>query len=168
MIKNMYLGEEALEKGGIPYTIFKPGWFMESLPRFVVKGKVMLLGKQETPWPWACSGDMARMVSKSFQVEEAKNKSLWVKGPDIMTLPEALKRYCAVFHPEIDKIKPMPWFIANVMALFLPKGFKFMVGMFRYFDTHEDEGDATKANDLLGVPATTLDQWMEIIQNTHP
>ena len=67
MIRNMYLGEEALINGGIPYTIFKPGWFMESLPRFVVKGRVMLLGKQPHLWPWTSSGDLARMVSRSFQ-----------------------------------------------------------------------------------------------------
>jgi hypothetical protein len=124
----------------------------------------MLLGKQPHLWSWTWSGDLARMVSRSFKVEEAKNKSLWIKGPDTLTIPEALSRYCAVFHPETDRIKPMPWFVASIMSLFLSKGFKFMIGMFRYFDTHQDEGDATEANRLLGAPTTTLDEWMEMIR----
>jgi hypothetical protein len=41
------------------------------------------------------------MVSTAYRLEDAANKRFLVLGPEAIRMHEALRRYCAVFHPDI-------------------------------------------------------------------
>jgi hypothetical protein len=92
---------------------------MESLPLFVVKGRASVLGKQPYPYHWVAAEDFARMVSTAFGLEEALNQRLFVLGPEAIPTHEALRRYCAVFHPDIKKVASMPFWLVKVLLLSL-------------------------------------------------
>jgi hypothetical protein len=38
---------------------------------------------------------------------------------------------------------------------------KFASGLMGYFDKTPETGDPTEANQILGAPSTTLDDWMK-------
>ncbi len=82
MINRKFLAEQAIREAGIPYTIFCPTWFMESLPRFVVQGRASVLDKQPHPYHWVAAEDYARMVSMAYGHDAAANKRFLVLGPE--------------------------------------------------------------------------------------
>ena len=86
-------GEAALKSSGVPYTIFRASWFMETLPIFVQGKSISLIGNQIHPLHWIAAEDYARMVSKSYQTDESLNKELYIFGPEAYTMGEAMSIY---------------------------------------------------------------------------
>ena len=86
-------GEAALKSSGVPYTIFRASWFMETLPLFIQGKSMSLIGNQIHPLHWVAAEDYARMVSKSYQTDETLNKELYIFGPEAYTIGEAMKIY---------------------------------------------------------------------------
>jgi uncharacterized protein YbjT (DUF2867 family) len=153
--------EEAIRACGVPYTIFCPTWPMEQLPRFARGGQPLLIGNQPTPNHWFAADDMARMVAAAYQTEAAANKRLFVHGPEAITTPQALERYCRVFYPEVESIPVMPIEAARATAESTGNQMLgFFAGLMAYFEKVGELGDPTEANQLLGAPATTLDAWI--------
>jgi hypothetical protein len=75
---------------------------------------------------------------------------------------EALKRYCAVFHPEIKNISSMPFWLVRMLAtLTRSQGLKGIGEMMAYFEKVGETGGPANADDILGVPTITLDVWLE-------
>jgi NADH dehydrogenase len=162
MVAQKLDAEKAIRDCGVAYTIFCPTWAMEQLPRFARSGKPSLLGAQPLPVHFLAAEDLAHMVSKAYQLEEAKNKRLYVYGPEAMTMKTALERYCAVFHPEVKRIPVMPLWLAKLLGMLTGnKMLKFAAGLMAYFDKTAEVGDSSEANAVLGPPRTTLDAWLE-------
>ncbi len=154
--------EGVTQECGVPYTILCPTWPMEQLPRFVVGGRATIIGILPDPWHWFAAKDLARMVSNAFQSEPARNKRLYIHGPEGIPVKEALERYCQTFHPEIDEVTVMPIEAAKAMAESTGNTFiKNFAVMMDYFKKVGEPGDPSEANQLLGAPTTTLDDWMQ-------
>jgi len=164
MVAQKLEAEKAIQNCGVPYTIFCPTWPMEQLPRFARDGNPSLMGKQPLPVHFFAAHDLARMISKAYQLEAAQNKRFYVYGPEAMTMKVALERYCVKFHPEVDKIAVMPIWLAKVLGkLTGNEMLKFASGLMSYFDKTAESGDPSEANEILGAPGTTLDAWMETL-----
>jgi NADH dehydrogenase len=165
MVAQKLEAEQAIRNCGVAYTIFCPTWPMEQIARFARNGKPSLMGKQPLPVHFFAAADLARMVSKAYQLETAKNKRFYVYGPAAMTMKTALERYCARFHPEVAKISAMPIWLAKLLgALTGNEMLKFASGLMGYFDKTPETGDPSEANQILGAPAITLDAWMESLK----
>ncbi|MCL4250123.1 MAG: NAD(P)H-binding protein [Anaerolineae bacterium] len=161
MVHQKLMAESAIQESGVPYTIFCPTWPMEQLPRFVRDGRAMLIGDLPAPYHWFAADDFAAMVSNAFQREAARNKRLYVHGPEAITVKSALERYCQTLHPEIKGVSAMPLFLARLMAAVTGNQMlKFAAGLMDYFRKVGEPGDPTEANELLGAPTTTLDAWI--------
>ena len=162
MVAQKLNAEKAIRDSGVPYTIFCPTWPMEQIVRFARGGKPSLIGKQPLPVHWFAAHDLARMISKAYLLEAARNKRFYVYGPEAMTMKTALQRYCAVFHPEVEKISVMPIWLAKLLGTLTGNEMlKFASGLMGYFDKAPETGDPSEANQILGAPGTTLDAWME-------
>jgi uncharacterized protein YbjT (DUF2867 family) len=153
--------ERAIRECGGRYTIFCPTWPMEQLPRMVQGGRAAVIGDQP-PVHWFAADDLARMVSTAFQREEAANKRFFVHGPEALTMVEALGRYCRALHPEIESVAAMPIEVARSMADSPGNEMlKFHAEMMAYFEKAGELGDPAEANEILGAPMTTLDEWLD-------
>ena len=162
MTKQKLLAEKAIRESGIPYTIFCPTAAMESLPMNVQGTRAVVFGKQPHPFHWFAADDLGRMVSASYGIEEAVNKRFFIHGPEGIFLHEALRRYCSIFHPEIEKISAIPFWIANIIATITrSKEMKMAVAFMAFLEKVGEGGDPTEANRILGAPTTTLDEWLE-------
>ncbi len=158
-----FLAEQAIRESGIPYTIFCPTWVMEILPMFVNQGRAAVFGKQPHPYHWVAAEDIARMVSTSYGLEEAANKRFRVLGPEAIRMHEALRRYCAVFHPDIKNITTMPFWLVNVLAtLTRDQGLRGAGELLSYFEkVGERSSNPSDDPSILGAPTITLDRWLE-------
>lgn len=162
MVAQKLNAEEAIRSCGVDFTIFCATWPMEQLPRFARDGKPSLMGKQPLSVHFFAAEDLARMVSKAYQLDEVKNKRFYVYGPEAMTMKTALERYCAKFHPEVEKISVMPLWLAKLLGTLTGNEMlKFASGLMGYFDKTPEVGDPSETNEIFGAPETTLDAWME-------
>lgn len=157
--KAKYDAEATLRASGVPYTILKATFFMESLPKYVQGKRASVIGTQPFPWHWVAAGDYARMVSSAYSNPRAANKSLFVLGPEPYLTRDALQKYCDVVHPEAA-VSSLPfWAAALIARLTRQEGLVEVLPFFRYTERVTEAGSSAEANELLGAPTTTLDAW---------
>ena len=99
--KRKYYAEQAIILSGIPYTIFCPTWFMESLPKYVKGNKAFVFGKQPNLYHFIAADDYAEMVLTAYRKDEAKNKRFIVHGKEGFLFKQALEMYVREVHPTI-------------------------------------------------------------------
>jgi hypothetical protein len=123
----------------------------------------MVMGHQPTPWRWIAAADYARMVSTAYSTPEAAGKTLYICGPEALTMEEALERYVAACAPEA-KITQVPFWVLSIMALFPGREQLRRVGLplMRYFSKVHEIGDPAEADSLLGAPTITVDEWCRL------
>lgn len=152
-------GEAALKSSGVPYTIFRCSWFMETLPLFVQGKSISLIGDQTHLLHWIAAEDYARMVSKSCQTDETLNKELYIFGPEAYTMGEAMNIYAA--HVGV-KVSPISTTMLSVMGtLTFNTEWKSMATLMRHYEKWGEDGSPEEANRLLGAPRVTLSKWMD-------
>lgn len=154
--------EAVLRASGVPYMIFKPSFFMESLPRYVRGKRASVIGKQAHPWHWVAARDYAGMVSKAYATPKAVNKDFFIHGPEAYTMLEALKQYCAIVHPDTTVSSLPVWVAAMIARLARQKELQNALPFFRYTEKVREEGNSKETNALLGAPTTTLGQWCKL------
>ncbi|UCG61761.1 MAG: NAD(P)H-binding protein [Candidatus Zixiibacteriota bacterium] len=153
--------ERAVIASTVPYTIMRPSWFFESLPKFIQKGRAAILGEQPIKRNWLAVSDYARQVSVAFQKDEAANKCFYNLGPKKLTMMEALTKFCGRHYPDLK-----PETVSFGKAKFLShlpgmKDLRKAIPFFEYFNTNEEDVDPTEANRILGANTTTLETWID-------
>jgi uncharacterized protein YbjT (DUF2867 family) len=150
-------GEAALKSSGVPYTIFRASWFMESLLLFVQGKRISLIGNQIHPLHWVAAEDYARMVSRSYQTDETLNKELYIFGPEAYTMGEAMKIFAD--HAGV-KVSPMSTRILAVLGtLTFNTEWKGMAVLMKHYENWGEDGSPEEANGLLGEPQIKLIEW---------
>jgi len=166
MIMNKLKAEKTIINSGIPYIIFRPTWFFESMLLMVRDGKAMMIGKQPHPSSWVAADDFARMVVTAYQKEEAKNNIFYIHGPEKMLMKEVLQKYANQLNPPIKKLNVTPISMLKFIAFVSRnKELKMVASMFAYFEKSKELGDPSRANELLGAPEITLEQWLAMQKN---
>ena len=77
VIKAKYAAENYIKTSDIPYTIFRPTLFMESLPLFVRGQKASVIGNNPHKYSWIAAKDYAQMVADAYVHQSAKNKTVF-------------------------------------------------------------------------------------------
>ena len=153
--------EQALQQSGISFTIFKPTYFMDTLPKQLQGKRAMILGKQPHPLHLVAASDFGRMVSRAFQAASAANKIFYIQGPEALTMEEALHLYCRILEPETQVTTIPLWVMSVVDTLFLGKKMRRTLQIMQVLQRSGEFGDPSEANRILGAPTTTLRAWCE-------
>jgi len=157
-----FLAEQEIIRSGIPYLIFRPSWFFESLELMVRRGKAMMIGKLPTPFRWVAAEDYGRMVAAAYQKPDARNHIFYVFGPEPFRMRELLVRHVHAVHPEIKKVTDIPlWMMKLIGILSGRKETREAASLFAYFEKATELGDAAFTNELLGKPEITFERWLE-------
>lgn len=88
------LAEGQIRASGIPYRIFRPSWFLETLPLFIQGDKMTLLGKVDHPQAWLTVQDFAPLVVAAHQ-DRPSPSTQWVGGPEERGLTQAFRDYAS-------------------------------------------------------------------------
>lgn len=152
-------GEAALKASGVPYTIFRCSWFMESLPLFVQGNSMSLIGQQKHKLHWLAAADFARMVSRSYHSDAALMKELSIYGPEPWTMREAMQLYLQAARPGV-KIAPISTSMLDVIgALTFNVEWRGMAALMSHYERWGEDGSPEEANRILGAPTITLPEW---------
>lgn len=162
MVNRKYLAEKALRGTDVPCTILCPTWVMQGLAMFVNQGKAAVFGKQLTPYHWVAAEDIARMVSKAYEIGAEATGRFIVHGPEAIDMREALRHYCAVFHPEIKDVTSMPFWMVKVLVAFTGNhGLKGAGELMSYFEKIGEGDLKPQESCIIGKPTITLDRWLQ-------
>lgn len=158
--------QEAVKKikeAGIPYTIFYPSTFMESIAYQSRQGNMIALGgKSEYPLYYIAADDYARQVANSFKMLKGENREYIVQGPEAFTQDEAARVF--VKHYTKEKLRTMwaPMFLMKIMGAFSQK-FNYGYHVVTALNKYPEKFEATQAWEELGKPTITLREFAENI-----
>lgn len=154
------LAEQAIQASGVPYTIFRVTWLMESLELFVRGKNAVIIGTQAHPVRWVAADDYAKLVARAYELPEAANKTFFVVGPEGCGKADAMRVYIEIARPEL-KLHFVPvWLMKTLAALSFDTQLQGDVGRMAFYNTIGDDfGDPTESNRILGTATTTLRQW---------
>jgi uncharacterized protein YbjT (DUF2867 family) len=153
--------ERAIRASGVPYTIFRPTYFMDNFPRHVRGRTATVMGKQRHPLHPVAAQDLAAMVAKALVMPGAENTELYVHGPESMRMIEGLRTYCEIVRPG-TKVRSTPLPLMKVInRLFMKGELTGALQIMELMDRLGEHGDPAPANDLLGAPRTTVRAWCE-------
>jgi uncharacterized protein YbjT (DUF2867 family) len=153
--------ERAILKSGVPYTIFKPTYFMDTLPRQIQGSRAIVLGTKPVPLHMIAAQDFAKMVSRAFRTPEAANRKLFVAGPEALSIADALRIYCSILEPD-KKVMAMPLGVMGIIdRLFMGKKLENTLKLMALITRVGERGNAAETHQLLGKPTTTVRMWCE-------
>ena len=146
-----------IKGSGIPYTIFYPTNFMETLPQRHMLGRTFVM----TGWSrnrnyWIAGRDLGRQVARSFAIPEAANREYVVQGPEPMTYNEAARRY--VREASIPRRLTLPLFFIDIAGIVSPS-MRFNGRMMRTVLRYPERFEAEDTWRDLGRPATTIEEF---------
>jgi uncharacterized protein YbjT (DUF2867 family) len=155
--------EKNIRNSGVPYTIFRANFFMETL-RNLVRGKLLLqIGKHPHPYQWIAATDYARMAAKAYATPPSANKTLFVCGPQNLTMRQALQMVQRVAFPK-NRMVTLPIWLAWIIARAGNRQeLQSVLPFFEYCEKVKIilSGSPEEANALLGAPTTTLESWVK-------
>jgi len=157
-----YRVEEELKMSGLPYTIFRPTIFMDSLPKLIRKGKVTLYGKQSNPIHFLSTSDFAKVVSASLNHKDSVNATFDVLGPEAITLDDALGvlKRCRRPNLKIEHSSPLLGKALRYVYSSSKSEVAETIALLLEFDVTLEKGDPSLTQALFGEPTVRLNNWL--------
>lgn len=156
--------EKMIRESGHPYLIFRPTWFMESLPIFMKDRQYFLFVKKSNPLHWIAGDDFARQAIKAVENESLWNEVYNLQGQESLTFQDAAKRFIQAYDQGI-KIKYVPLPLLGMVGWFNPPVKEFYKLM-KYTMKMDPELKSEKTWELLGKPTMSIEDYVEYIRKT--
>lgn len=158
-IKAKLAAENIIKGSGIPYVIFCPSWFMESLPNFINNGRANIFGSGSVPIHWLAADDYAKQFLHAYATPEVRNKRLTLHGPSAISLQSALTTYVECLEPTLT-VNHSPYWLGTLLTwLTGDKSIRHAAKLCRYYESVGDIGDPSETNELVGAPKIELSDW---------
>lgn len=149
-----------IKSSEIPYTIFYPTNFMETLPqRHVVGGLLALIGTARYPNYWIAGRDYGAQVARSFQIAAAAGREYFVQGPEPMTYDEAAFRFARSSKKRV-RVAKLPLALLQCLGAF-SQAMDFNARMIGTVLRYPEEFRAAETWKELGKPSTTIEEFAQ-------
>lgn len=99
--------DQLLIDSGLDYTIFRPDWFLESIPLFVRGPLLLRPGTPHVPLRWIAGDDYGREVAAALRSPAAIRRVYDVRGPEPLTFRDACGRFATAWHKPL-LVLPLP------------------------------------------------------------
>lgn len=147
-----------IKSSGIPYTIFYPTNFMETLAQRHGTGRLfVMLGRAQYCNYWIAGSDFGRQVAKSFTLPQAANREYYIQGPEPMTYDGAAVRYARALHRSPFVVR-VPILAARLGGLFSDR-LNFNANIMHTVLGYPEEFKAADTWSDLGKPTTTIEEF---------
>lgn len=148
-----------IRAAGIPYSIFYPSSFMESLNGIQRLGRFVLLVGRSGVRPWYVSAhDYGRQVARAFDRAQDQNQEYVIQGPEAITQHEAASRFVAAYADEKLSVLTAPSFLMQLGRPFSAQadyGWHITEALNQYPEAFEAERTWAE----LGKPTTTVETF---------
>ncbi|WP_128544413.1 SDR family oxidoreductase [Larkinella soli] len=149
-----------IKASGIPYSLFYPSSFMETIPfQQRLGNRILLVGKSPVKLYFIAAQDYGRQVARAFQqAEEGKPQEYVIQGPEPITQDDAARQFAAHYPKARLKITTVPhWVVqaAGKLAQQAHYGAHITEALNKYPETFEAE----RSWQELGKPETTIREF---------
>ncbi|MEO5996692.1 MAG: NAD(P)H-binding protein [Chitinophagaceae bacterium] len=150
---------EQVKKSGLPYSIFYPSSFMETLDHQMLRGNnILLAGKSKAPM-WFISGeDYGRQVAWSFRKLTIENREYPVQGLEAFTFDQAAAIFKSSYLKANLRILKAPLPFLELFGNFnrnAQYGYKIMQALNNFPEKFESQ----QTWEELGKPTITLEDY---------
>ena len=156
--------DQAVIDSGVPYTIFRPTWYMESLALFAAGSFMLKLNVPEKPLWWIAGDDCGRQVAAALLSIQAINRIYTIQGSEPMTMPDALRRFASAL-PRRYRMLPVPMAMLRVAGVAFAEP-RYMADLIDMTFKYTSRFDAQAAWDDLGTPTMTVEDYAAYTQKT--
>ncbi len=154
-----WAAEQTIRASGVPFTIFRPAYIMETLRRHAQGPVAAYFGRGSRPLHMVAAVDLARMVVLSRDRPQVAGKALAVHGPEAWSIRAAVKLYASSLTPR-KRVIPLPMpLVRAVDRLVLGRRLAPVLDLMEILERDGERGDPTETNRLLFAPTTTLAAW---------
>ncbi|WP_097125136.1 SDR family oxidoreductase [Spirosoma fluviale] len=149
-----------IKNAGIPYSIFYPSCFMESLNGTQRLGPFVLLVGRSPVKPWYIAAhDYGKQVAQAFQIAgEGLNEEYIIQGPESVTQHEAAERFVGAYQKEKLSVVTTPSFLMKLGRPFSPQA-DYGWHITEALNNYPEKFEAGQTWAELGKPETTLEQF---------
>ena len=152
---------EMIKESGIPFTIFYPSNFMESLSNMYKMGKMLLLsGTSAHPMYFISAVDYGKQVAKSFSILENENKEYVIQGTEAFTADEAVEVFKKNYKKEKLIISRAPLGILKFFGRFNTK-MNYGSHIIDALNNYPEKFEAESTWKELGKPQMTIKKYAE-------
>lgn len=152
-----------IKASGVPWTIFYPSNFMESLDHLYLAGsKLMLAGESKHKMYFIAGKDYGKTVAKALMLDSAANKDYAVQGPEAYTADEAVKIFQQAYTKRRLKIMKAPLGMLKLFAPFSAKmnyGIHILEALNNYPEKFESETTWSE----LYKPQITVEEYVKAL-----
>lgn len=150
---------EQVKALGLPYTVFYPSNFMETLSGPMRQGtRVMLAGKATYPNWWIAGQDYGRQVARDMQKQSTSNREYIVQGPEPIRMEEAAARFVKAYSKSTLSVAGAPMGLMKMLSYLTPR-FKYVYEISTALNEYPETFEAQKTWDELGKPVIKLEDY---------
>lgn len=152
---------EMIKESGIPFTIFYPSNFMESLSGMYKQGKMLMLsGKSAHPMYFISAVDYGKQVAKSFSILTTENKEYVIQGTEAFNADDAVKLFKSHYKKEKLFISKAPLGMLKLFGNFSTK-MNYGANIIEALNNYPEKFSAETTWKELGEPAMTIKKYAE-------
>ena len=150
-----------IKESKIPYTIFYPSNFMESLSGMYKQGKMLMLsGKSLYPMYFISAVDYGKQVAKSFSIPTSENKDYIVQGTESFIADDAVKLFKSNYKKEKLFISKAPLAMLKFFGNFSIK-MNYGSHIIDALNNYPEKFQAETTWKELGKPEMTIKKYAE-------
>ena len=149
-------GHVFIEQSGIPFTIFHPTWFLDSIFWGIKKDTFQWIGKP-VDFYWMNSTDYAVQVIEAIGNPTAFDTHYAVQGSEKMNYKQVIDRLKTTFNPRL-KMQVLPLWMVRILGIFTPK-MAHLAELFGFYEKTKEVFLAIKTWEDLGKPRTSLEEF---------
>lgn len=151
-------GHAYIEQCGIPYTIFHPSWFLDTLFWGIKKDTLQWIGNP-VDFYWTNSDDYAVQVIEAIDNPTAFDRHYPVQGSEKLNYMQVVDRLKANFNPRL-KVQVIPLWLVRTLGIFVPK-MSHLAELFGFYEKTKEAFYAEQTWKDLGKPRTSLEEFAQ-------
>lgn len=164
VVRRKAQADAALMASGLRCTIFRPAWFMESLPMFIVGGRGIVSMQTPMATHWIAGDDYAREVVSALRRADLPSRVYDIQGPDPIPLPEAVRRLARAWSPRLIPL-PMPAMVRRAMRPVVAP-LRYLDDLIDFYRRAERACTSQPAWTDLGKPSMTIEDYAAYTRRT--
>jgi uncharacterized protein YbjT (DUF2867 family) len=152
---------EDVKRSALPYTIFYPTQFMETIDgRTLAGNRLLVVGRAQHPNWWIAAADYGRQVANDFKNDVPGNREYVVQGPEPILTGDAAERFVKAYRKKPVAVAELPMGPFKLLRSLSPRfryGYEIINALNHYPETFE----AQPTWDALGKPVITLEAYAQ-------
>jgi uncharacterized protein YbjT (DUF2867 family) len=146
-----------IKKSGIPYSIFYPSNFMDSLNATQRIGRyILLVGRSDVRPFYIAASDYGRQVAKALNLAGVDNQEYVIQGPEAVSQHEAAHRFAVAYQAESLSVVTAPPFLMKLGRRFSAQA-DYGWHITQALNHYPEQFEAGRTWAELGKPETTLE-----------